>query len=748
MITRHYKNISNRFSTVEDVGRALDWIMDANTEAVFGVETELEGGRMSLTLITPPYIRLGEDSPVVRLLDCEGDLTCYEGYLVEPHFLPLYGALDGLLIEGLEDVQLEGDEAVALQFLLRRRTDNWKKRAVEMYSSFLEGNDYPFYSRIGRKFQDGVLNMINRWSSIDTSRTYIQEVERKLMQEGYQFQLRVLVRSAHPDRVRYRLEELFKKYDGHNALRLYRVKAKRCIDLYREVVLTYNTHTQILSREEVASLFGGRKTEVVQLPLVAHKTAPEGNTELSEPNKQVGAFGLVSLLPYYPRETVEMDDSIVTRIAEALKTVGVISSARLYNHSVTSGVRLTVVQFDIPNGKTLTQLSSKVVDIQAELGVQSLGIEQGSKAGTVKFTIPNEESAIISLRELMELESFQEFARSHPLAFIVGVDEINNPIYLSLAKLVHLLVAGTTGSGKSVFINALVTCLLANYTPDELRLYMIDPKQVEMQHYEGFPHVEEVITDMSDAAMTLSSVADEMEKRYTLFREAGVKNIQLYNKKMSKKMPYIVCVIDEYADLKDTHPEVEDFIARLGQKARAAGIHMVLATQRPEAKIVSGRVKAVIPNAISFNLNSNLNYKTVFGKGLGGVTLLGQGDGVMKIEGYKKEFQRFQGCIISPNEAEEEKVFEKMKEYLLSVNHTLAINAEEFTESNKDKDEDAQLKKLKEIITETGETKVDFLRSKLSIKASTLTKLMGQLVEEGFLIKHKSKAKGYEIANK
>lgn len=750
MLTKHYRNISNYFSIVEDLGRALDWIMDSDSEAVFGAEAEVEGEHMSLSLISPPYIRLGDESTVDRLVDREEGLTCYEGYLVEPFFLPLYGALNGLLVDDLESFMLEEGDAVSIQWLLKRRTDDWKHRAVEMYSSFLEGNDYPFHSKLGRKVQDKVLYMLNKVSSFNMTKTYINEVEKKLMQEGFQFQLRVLVKSLQPDNIRDRLEELMKKYDAHNALRLIKVKPKRFLPLYRDAVLTYDTHTQILSRTEVASLFGGKAPVVEAIPVVVERAPSQPVAETTAIVKKIDTSGLLSLLPYYPREDILVDESIVADIAEAMKRVGLINSARLYNHVVTAGVRLTVVQCDIPNGKTLTQLSSKVIDIQAELGVQSLSVEQGTEAGTVKFSIPNEEPAVISLRELMELESFQEFAKENPLAFVVGVDEVNTPIYLSLTKLVHLLVAGSTGSGKSVFVNTLIVSLLAMNTPDELRMYMIDPKQVEMQHFDGFPHVEEVITDMDDANDTLKSIVEEMERRYSIFKDSGVKNISIYNQKMPEKMPYIVCVIDEYADLKDTHPEVEDHIARLGQKARAAGIHMVIATQRPEAKIISGRVKAVIPSAISFFLKSNTDYRTVFGRGIG-FTLLGRGDGVMKIEGYPKEYQRFQSAIISPDEGMEEGIYNQMRDYLSSVPAIPLALEEPLMEIIEGEveiaDDEDLLEKLKKIISETGETKTEELRKALGVKNTTVIELMSKLVDEGFLIKHKSKAKGYEIAS-
>jgi S-DNA-T family DNA segregation ATPase FtsK/SpoIIIE len=232
-----------------------------------------------------------------------------------------------------------------------------------------------------------------------------------------------------------------------------------------------------------------------------------------------------------------------------------------------------------------------------------------------------------------------------------------------------------------------------------------------------------------------------MENRYRLFKGAGVKNITLYNEKATKKMPYIVCVIDEYADLKDMFKEVETHLGRLGQKARASGIHLVIATQRPSADILSSRIKAVIPSAISFNLKNNKDYMTVFGKGINNLTLLGQGDGVMKIEGQAKEFQRFQSPILAPNESEEPEVYQRIKDYLSSG----VVEKESLSVKESQEEEPNELYRLKQIIAETRETRVEPLRKELGIKNTRMKDLMTQLVKEGWLVKHPDKTRGYEL---
>jgi DNA segregation ATPase FtsK/SpoIIIE, S-DNA-T family len=751
MIIKDFHNISNYFVETYDVSTDITSVLSQMKDSIFGLEIEMTEGVTNKLLVTPPYARLREHvSQHYREAPTE-EFTAYGGYLSKPFFLPLYGALGGQLLNDIEEMVLPDRDKVCMQWLFRRKY-NWKDKALEMYSSYLEGNDFPSGSRFARKLQDKTLGVLSKLMPFDPNE-YLEAVEEKILSEAFQFQLRVAIKSDQQKKILEQLMEIFKKYDSHNSLKLYRDKSKNFTTLYRDCILEAETSQQLLSKEELFSLLGGKSTA----PVVPVTQAVQRKVS-----------DILELLPLHPRESVQADERLIEQIAGALKRVGLVKQARLYNESITAGIRLTVVQADIPKGKNLTHLVSKHKDIQAALGVPSIGIEQGDNPDSVKFVIPNDDPAIVSLRELLELQEFQDYAKKNPLSFVVGMDEINNPIFLSLSKLVHLLVAGTTGSGKSVFVNSLIMALIVSYSPELLKFIMIDPKEVELQQYEGFPHVENVVTDMDEAFEELGGLVEEMDNRYTTFRESGVKNITLYNKKFpDEPMPYIVCVVDEYADLRDTHKEVEDHIARLGQKARAAGIHLVIATQRPSVDILSGRIKANIPNAISFNLGSNTNYRTVFGTGIG-YKLLGRGDGVMKIEGYPKEFQRFQSSIISPDESQEEEIVTQLKEYY-GVSGVLEegtreepvqndevteedIEEEEVTEGGDhkvlDEAEEGSLYKLKQIIANTGETRVEPLRKQLGVKTTKMKDLMTALVNEGWLLKSKDRSKGYQLVAK
>jgi S-DNA-T family DNA segregation ATPase FtsK/SpoIIIE len=262
-------------------------------------------------------------------------------------------------------------------------------------------------------------------------------------------------------------------------------------------------------------------------------------------------------------------------------------------------------------------------------------------------------------------------------------------------------------------------------------MYLIDPKQVEFQVYEGIPHVKDVITDMDKAIITLNSLVKEMERRYSKFADVGVRDIGGYNKKSNNPLPFIVTVIDEFADLMSTHPQVESVIQRLGQKARASGIHMIIATQRPSVDVITGVVKSNLPSTFCLRLKTSTDYRTVFGKGIP-YNLLGNGDGVAAIEGYHKEFERFQSPVISLIDDEVSDMLESLKEQLGSSD----VEGMEICEP------ESNLDRLKRIIANTNENRVTHLQKEMKIRSEDVQGLMVELAEEGWVEK---KGRSYVI---
>lgn len=275
----------------------------------------------------------------------------------------------------------------------------------------------------------------------------------------------------------------------------------------------------------------------------------------------------------------------------------------------------------------------------------------------VGIEVPNSQISRVSLRGVMEAEEFQRVRAKSALAFALGQDVSGQPIVADLGKMPHLLVAGATGSGKSVAVNAMITCMIMTNTPDDLKFVMVDPKRVELSTFAGIPHLlAPVVVEMDMAVAALNRTVQEMDDRYRKFSAAGARNIEGYNalppeKRRGEKLPYLILVVDELADLMMTSPdEVEHTITRLAQMARATGIHLVLATQRPSVDVVTGLIKANFPSRISFAVTSQVDSRVVLDTP-GAEKLLGRGD-MLYMASDSSKLQRLQGCFVSDRELE------------------------------------------------------------------------------------------------
>lgn len=334
------------------------------------------------------------------------------------------------------------------------------------------------------------------------------------------------------------------------------------------------------------------------------------------------------------------------------------------------GPRVTQYTLRPPAGVKLSKITALDRDLSLNLAKDKIRIEApipGTRS--VGVEIPNNKSADVGLRSVLESEEWRSNAK--PLVFAVGKDISGQAVVGDLAKMPHLLIAGTTGSGKSVMTNTLITSLLYRNSPSDLKLIIIDPKQVEMAQYDAIPHLlSPVITSVDKALSAMKWSVNEMERRYTLMAEERVKNIGDYNAKMAKtggkvviedeagnqqkhdggKMPYIVIVVDEMADLMMmAGKELEMLIVRIAQKGRAAGIHLVLATQRPEVKVVTGLIKANIPGRIAFAVNNNIDSRVMLDMG-GAEKLLGMGDMLFLTTEMMGKPKRVQGAFVSDAE--------------------------------------------------------------------------------------------------
>ena len=323
----------------------------------------------------------------------------------------------------------------------------------------------------------------------------------------------------------------------------------------------------------------------------------------------------------------------------------------------------TITQFGVEplfvetrNGRTkvrVNKIASLADDLALALAAPRIRIQAPVPGHSyVGIEVPNDEMTLVALRDLVESDSFQR--NKHALKFALGKDVTGHPLNGNLESMPHLLIAGTTGSGKSVCVNAILTCFLLNNTPDELRLILVDPKRVELTGYNGVPHLlAPVVVEIDRVIGALQWMTREMDKRYHLFAQVGSRNIADYNGKMKlqggKKLPFLVVVIDELADLMMIAPgETEQTITRLAQLARATGIHMILATQRPSVDVVTGLIKANFPARIAFAVASNTDSRVILDQP-GAERLLGRGDMLFQAPDAPSA-ARLQGVFVSDNE--------------------------------------------------------------------------------------------------
>ena len=348
--------------------------------------------------------------------------------------------------------------------------------------------------------------------------------------------------------------------------------------------------------------------------------------------------------------------------------------------NVSCGPTVTRYELQPEMGVKVSKIVGLADDIKLNLATPDIRIEAPIPGkAAVGIEVPNKENSTVMLRDLLQSEEFQK-AKSK-LSFAVGKDIAGKTVVADIAKMPHLLIAGATGSGKSVCINTLIISILYKAKPEEVKLIMIDPKVVELSVYNGIPHLFiPVVTEPKKAAGALNWAVTEMTNRYNTFAEYGVRNLGEYNKKIEtmhvaegeeppQKLPQIVIIVDELADLMMVAPgEVEDAICRLAQLARAAGIHLIIATQRPSVNVITGLIKANMPSRIAFSVSSGVDSRTILDMN-GAEKLLGKGDMLFYPQGYQKP-ARLQGAFVSDEEVSD------VVEFLADKNPGVRYNAQ------------------------------------------------------------------------
>jgi len=408
---------------------------------------------------------------------------------------------------------------------------------------------------------------------------------------------------------------------------------------------------------------------------------------------------------------------------------------------VSKGPSVTRFELQPSAGVKVSKIVNLADDIALNLAAFGVRIEAPIPGkAAVGIEIPNKSTSMVCLRDVIESEQFRSFKSK--TAFAMGKDISGQPIISDISKMPHMLIAGATGSGKSVCINSLITSILYKADPNQVKLILIDPKVVELGVYNGIPHLLiPVVTDPRRAAGALNWAVQEMVKRYSMFATANVRDIKGYNEYAAlsgeRELEQIIIVIDELADLMMVSPhEVEDSICRLAQMARAAGMHLVIATQRPSVDVITGLIKANVPSRIAFSVSSQIDSRTILDMG-GAEKLLGKGDMLFLPMGASKP-QRLQGAFVSDKEIERIVEFVK-SDSTTHYNEDIIEHIENGAEDHSggdDSDADDLLPQAIEIVVEIGQASASLLQRKLKVGYSRAGRLIDQLEERGIIGPH------------
>ncbi len=449
-------------------------------------------------------------------------------------------------------------------------------------------------------------------------------------------------------------------------------------------------------------------------------------------------LSLLNELPLSSARPVIEDKSHA--LLDALASFGVQASLL----AIVQGPTVTRYELQPARGVKVSRFTSLTNDIALALAAKAVRIEAPIPGkAAIGIEIPNEQTEMVTLREILAAPKFR---KSQGMSIALGKDLSGNPTFAGLQKMPHLLVAGTTGSGKSVCINALIMSLLYRFTPRELQLLMIDPKQVELSIYEGIPHLitlargagdgkneGAIICDPKRAALALAQVVELMEQRYSLFAAARVRNLDEYNQTQNEALPWVVVIIDELADLMMVASKsVETSICRIAQKARAAGIHLVLATQRPSADVITGLIKVNVPSRIAFAVSSQVDSRVILDTG-GAEQLLGKGD-MLFCPVDASDPRRLQGCFVTNEEIL--RVVEWWRaqgspENLIQLQ--VGEVAEEAADEGDEGDDSALVEQALQVVVRRQQASASLLQTELKVGYARARRLIYLMEKKGYI---------------
>jgi S-DNA-T family DNA segregation ATPase FtsK/SpoIIIE len=704
----------------------------SSSEGTLGLEWFISNGKVKKYLFTQNESLELEVQPKIMIPSKAKEISCYTLGSFKPSCFPFRMKLKENVLAAIMKYidKTITDEQILIQILLKKiQGDDWRIDSAGQYHNYLNGIEMPSNNKVVQSLQYRILEFLQNKDEFLGNNPTIEGADQKFQEEGYETYVRFAIyggRKETRDKLAAKVKLGFSVMNYSNSWIMNKSINKNgfmnSINLRKFPLMPSGL---ILCVSELLPLFSSGEEMKVDTPII------EENIETVE------SSNIYEIFPRGEKLIREDDIDVKKRFDKAFKKLRLIGDQGIKIKSIQHGSTIRKITFTLPEGLRLSQLQKASQDIQTELALSNISIEQGKEASTVAMILPQDKREKVFVRDCLETVEFQKFIKDSELPFVVGVDTLGETLYCDLVSVKHLLIAGTTGSGKSVFLNCLLAIMLMLRKPSELQMLLIDPKQVELAGYKKYPHVIDVITDSFEAMLALVAIVEKMEARYTLLAKKGYKNIQQYNKNEKEKLPYIVVVIDELADLIMTNPQVEKSIVLLAQKARACGIHLIIATQKPLATVVTSLIKANIASRICFTCADGTSYRVALDE-TPKVQLLGKGDGLMKFEGMQG-LERFQSALVGRDDDEQDKIIEQLSGYWKGNFKKEALNLDGVEV------EDEEIVKLKRVILESGETRVTELMKILKVRSEKISELMGSLVESGWLVKHKSKAKGYEL---
>ncbi len=517
----------------------------------------------------------------------------------------------------------------------------------------------------------------------------------------------------------------------------------------------------------------GERDDALKIVDTRHLAQVDRAPKARQSPKRGFALPESNLLESSSRELVKIDEARVFELAERLEKTLADYGVTGKVEEVHPGPTVTTYEVSPQAGTKVSKVAGLSDDLALGLSRKVRIIAPIPGKARIGFELPNDERVPVNLRELIEDKRFKKLSDKAPLPVVLGRDIVGAPFYADLASMPHVIVAGATGAGKSVGLNVMLSSLLFKRSPDELRMLMIDPKVVELAPFDGIPHMLlPVVTDMRQAAKALKWAVDEMEKRYQAFAIAGTKNISTYNRWVDRvvagelsppepkevealtadgcpvsvpaastggdgialpgRMPHIVIVVDEFADLMmQQGKEVEAAVARLAQKARAAGMHVVLATQRPSVDVITGMIKANFPTRIAYRVAQKVDSRTILDE-MGAELLLGRGDMLVKLNGAT-ETHRVQCPFVS--EEEVDRLTAYLREQGSPVYHDDILKGgdDEEEEAAPDADLDPRFDEAVRIVAETQRCSTSWLQRKMTIGYNRAAKIVESMEARGIV---------------